>query len=271
MATVIRQENIAPKSASVPDREGPGHDAEFRSALSWLLPDPIRRHGGRIETLQQPLLETEALLVRNAVERRVMEFTAGRACAHAVLGELGLAGVPVGMGPRREPLWPSGTVGSISHAAGFCVAAAGTRDHMAGLGVDIECASALPETLTDLVCTPAERRWCEGQSGLSAGLLAKFVFSAKEAVFKCLYPVFGEELDFMDVTLELDMQAGRFIARVSRLALNTDADLELHGRVACTSRLAMTSALLLHSTCEWLHHGYGLRRLADCEGQYICN
>ncbi|HEX7046958.1 MAG TPA: 4'-phosphopantetheinyl transferase superfamily protein [Gammaproteobacteria bacterium] len=272
MATVLRQENIAANTASNAMLTY-HHDAdsEFQLALSWLLPDPIKKHGGRIERLQETLHETEAVYVKNAVERRVMEFTAGRACARVALGLLGLHDLPVGMGARREPLWPQGAVGSISHAAGYCVAAVSPREHVAGLGVDIESASPLPDALINLACTPAERTWCESQASGTIGLMAKFVFSAKEAVFKCLYPVFGEELDFEDAALEIDMQRGRFLARISRVALNTGADLELHGRLACTSELVLTSAFLHDVDCEWLGHSYTPRQLDGCEGRFICN
>lgn len=222
----------------------PDVDAQFETALAWLLPAPIAHHGGRIDRLQLPLHAAEEMFVRDAVERRRMEFTAGRTCARAVLEQHGIAECTLGMGPRREPLWPDGVVGSISHAAGYCVAAACTRTRMTGIGIDIEAATPLSETLFDLVCTPHESAWCQKQPERLAGLLAKFLFSAKESVFKCLYPVFREELEFADVTVDIDLHAGRFIAHASRVALGIDTDIELHGRLACTSFLVMTSALL---------------------------
>lgn len=221
-------------------------DAQFDVALSWLLPEPVVHNGGRIEDLQAPLDPAEASCVRNAVARRVQEFTAGRACARAALETLGLPGFALRMGARRQPLWPESIVGSISHAAGYCVAAACTRDRFAGIGIDIEAASPLPESLVDIVCTPCEKAWCLAQPERLSGLLAKFLFSAKESVFKCLYPLFGEELEFEDVEMSLDLNAGRFTASVSGIALGTGADIELDGRLACTSCLVMTSVTARH-------------------------
>lgn len=225
-------------------------DAEFDVALSWLLPDPVVHNGGRIEDLQSPLDPAEALFVRDAVERRVQEFTAGRTCARTALESLGLPGFPLRMGARRQPLWPESIVGSISHAAGYCVAAACVRDHVAGIGVDMEAASPLQESLMDLVCTPREKAWCRAQPERLSGLLAKFVFSAKESVFKCLYPLFGEELEFEDVNVTLDLHAGRFHAKVDGIALGTGADIELEGRLACTSCLVMTAVTMPHNDVE---------------------
>lgn len=222
-------------------------DAEFDIALRYLLPDPIVHSGGRIEALQAPLDPAEAVFIRDAVERRVQEFTAGRRCARAVLETLGVSRFALRMGARREPLWPETVVGSISHAAGYCVAAACPRERAAGIGVDIEAASPLPEALIDLVCTPREKAWCLAQPEQLAGLLAKFHFSAKEAVFKCLYPLFGEELEFEDVVLALDLNGGRFRAAVAGGALGRDADLALDGRLACTSCLLLTAVTVTHA------------------------
>ena len=219
-------------------------DAEFDVALAYLLPSPVAYHGGRIEALQSPLHATEAAFVHGAVERRRQEFTAGRHCARKVFEQLSIPGFALRMGARREPLWPETLTGSISHAAGFCVAAAGPRRQFAGLGVDIEAATPLADSLLELVCRPAEREWCRQQPERLAGLLAKFIFSAKESVFKCLYPVFREELEFDDAEVTLDVHGGRFSATVSRLALGSDTDIELTGRLACTSCLVLTAATL---------------------------
>lgn len=224
-----------------------GHDAQFDVALCWVSPRPIVHHGGRIESLQAALMPAEDVFVRNCVERRALEFTAGRGCARQVLATLGLPEQALPMGARREPLWPQGIVGSISHAAGYCVAAACHREQLAGIGIDIEAATPLSDSLFALVCTPHEQRRFSAQPERLRGLLAKFLFSAKESVFKCLYPVFRKELEFEDVEVDLDLNAGRFTARVSGTALDADADLEIPGRLACTSQLVMTSVMLRHA------------------------
>lgn len=216
----------------------------FESVARAMLPRPVVVHGGRIDKLQAPLADTEAGFVQNAVPRRVREFTAGRHCARTALARLGFPVDAIPMGPRREPLWPHGVIGSISHGAGYCLAAVCERSRFAGIGVDIESPSGLPATLVDLVCTPCEREWCERREPDAARLLAKFMFSAKESVFKCLYPVYAQELEFEDVTLDLDLEACRFLAHVPASALDADADLEVRGRFACTGEFVMTCAVL---------------------------
>lgn len=219
----------------------------FRTISRALLPAPIVHAGGRVGDFQEPLHPAEAPFVKDSVARRVREFTAGRACARRVLARLGHEDAPVRMGPRREPLWPAGVVGSISHGAGYCIAAACRRQDFASIGVDIETSNPLSPTLMDLVCTPGERLWCEQQGSALAGLLGKFVFSIKESVFKCLYPVFQEELEFSEVRLDISMHEERFLARVSRFALGSTDDIMLSGRFACTPDVVMTSAVLHES------------------------
>ncbi|MEV4420566.1 hypothetical protein AB0L40_11415 [Patulibacter sp. NPDC049589] len=60
----------------------------------------------------------EFVAVRHAVETRRREFVTGRACAHRALAALGVPVVPIMSGPNREPLWPEGVVGSITHGSG---------------------------------------------------------------------------------------------------------------------------------------------------------
>lgn len=207
-----------------------------------MLPPPIVSHGGRIAELQEPLHPEECHYLAGAVASRVAEFTAGRACARAVLRQLGVENEPVRIGPRREPLWPDGIVGSISHAAGYCLAAACRRRDVAALGVDLESALPLPSTLFEMICVPAEREWCERRDGMH-DVMAKFVFSIKESVFKCLYPLFGRELEFHDVVADIDLEHCRYLARVSGAALGTGEDLEVAGRIACTHELVLCSAM----------------------------
>lgn len=229
---------------------------DFHSVTRALLPSPIVHCGGAIEDWQEPLPPEERVFVENSVRRRVKEFTAGRNCARAALEQLGHKNVIIPMGARRQPLWPTGIVGSISHGAGYCVAAACARNQFASIGIDIEAATPLSNSLTSLVCSPAELRWCEAQGEALTGLLAKFHFSAKESVFKCLYPVLGEELEFHDVQLDLCLHQERFTAQVRPTNSDGAADLVVRGRFACTSQLVLTSAVLQDEDYRCLSTGH---------------
>jgi 4'-phosphopantetheinyl transferase EntD len=67
------------------------------------------------------------------------------------------------------------------------------------------------------ICTPAELDWVGSLPADSHQEAAALIFSAKEAFYKCQFPVFGRELDFQEVELGLDRLApepGRFAIRV---------------------------------------------------------
>ena len=154
----------------------------------------------------------EAQGLRNAVPRRLAEFHAGRAAARAAMVTLGLPPCPVPMGPDRAPLWPQGVTGSISHTATTCVAAVGVRKVWAGVGIDLEDATALDPLLISEICTKAEQRWLGLQPAADRGLLAKLIFSAKEATYKVQYPLSGALFGFDALELSIDRNTSRFEA-----------------------------------------------------------
>lgn len=168
--------------------------------------------------------------------RRRHEFLAGRACARVVLHRLGVTGAPVGRGARREPRWPPGIVGSLSHAQGWVAAVAAHEDDAWALGVDLEpVGPPLDEAVDRLVRTAAERA-AEGAGAQQARL----VFCAKECVFKALSPRTGWPLAFHDVVVELDPAAGCWVARVdARFRLDGHCLPPLQGRFAVSDGLVL--------------------------------
>ncbi len=114
---------------------------------------------------------------------------------------LGIDG-EVGRGPHGEPVFPSGVVGSIAHAAGSVVAAvAARRSGVLSIGVDIHPAEPLSRAVADLVGGPREFRGAPVLA--SSGLAASVLFSAKESVFKAWFPLTGTWLEFEDVLIRV--------------------------------------------------------------------
>ncbi len=135
------------------------------------------------------------------VDKRRREFTAGRTAARAAMADLGLPPAPVPMCPDRAPLWPEGLTGSIAHCTTACIAAVAPLDQVRSIGLDIEEATPLAPDLWDTVLTPGERSWLDTCPPNDRGLLAKRIFSAKEAVYKAQYPLTGVVLGFEDVEI----------------------------------------------------------------------
>lgn len=154
----------------------------------------------------------EAAAVCRAVPHRVAEFHAGRAAVRAAMLRLGEPPTPVLMGADRAPLWPDALVGSISHSAEACVAVVGHRRDWSSIGVDIEEATPLDPLLVAEICTKTEQRWLASQPADVRGVMAKLVFSAKEAAYKAQYPITGRLFGFHTLEVTIDPAEARFEA-----------------------------------------------------------
>ena len=209
------------------------------------MPYPIGvgiRH--RTEGMQALLALEEQSLGPKAVERRRLYFSLGRAAARDALAERGIYGVAIGRGPSGEPLWPAGIVGAISHAGDLAIAIVGEHSHYAGLGIDFEQLSrGLTARAARLICTPAEMDWADPEAGTTRLMM---LFSAKEAVFKALFPIEGVWLGFGDAELTWHPQRCAFEARLLKTASATHppgAVLEVRCSVLGTDVLCTTYAL----------------------------
>ncbi len=74
------------------------------------------------------LTESELNSISHCANKRIDDFTRGRACAHRGLSELGIDHYSVLAGEKREPLWPAEIVGSITHTTGFAAAVVARRE-----------------------------------------------------------------------------------------------------------------------------------------------
>ena len=149
-----------------------------------------------------------------AVPKRQAEYRTVRHCARLALGELGVAPVPILSGERREPLWPSGVVGSLTHCAGYRAAVVARRELVLGLGIDAEPHLPLPDGVLKQVTNPVERAALARLAAREPGVQwDRLLFCAKEAVYKVWYPLARRWLGFEDAEVRLD-PAGTFHARL---------------------------------------------------------
>jgi 4'-phosphopantetheinyl transferase EntD len=186
---------------------------EQRGPLARLLasePVHIAELDPRSVTACAGLFAEEVRAVASAVESRQKQYTAGRVLARRAWAELGVASMPLLSDEQRVPRWPEGVVGCITHTLGWCAAAVGRAEHVAALGVDVEAATVLDVDLWERICRPEERVWLQAHAQPAAGLLAKALFSAKESIYKALYPHVRVFLDFqaMHIALSPGAEAG---------------------------------------------------------------
>lgn len=131
-----------------------------------------------------------------AVDTRKADLLAGRAMAQAAMALLHVPPQPVLSAPSRAPIWPNGLSGSISHARGRCVCLL-SQDTTHSYGVDTE-AIASGRSLTAILkeTLNIRERAMVTQGRLPAAANATLAFSAKEALFKALYPRVGQFFGF---------------------------------------------------------------------------
>jgi len=145
---------------------------------------------------------------------RRAEFISGRRCAHEAMKVAGYPGLPILRDHDRAPLWPLNLLGSITHGA-FLAAAIVRKPHMriSGLGIDIENLSReIRSDITRYTLTPWEiEHWPFSKKGPSRE--ARIIFSIKETIYKCFFPIDKIPLGFKDAEVTAITDTG-FSARL---------------------------------------------------------
>ncbi|MES1208225.1 MAG: 4'-phosphopantetheinyl transferase superfamily protein [Pseudomonadota bacterium] len=187
------------------------------------------------------LMPEEAAQVAAAVPRRQQEFAHGRALARRLLGQLGIENFALLIGPHREPRWPAGVVGSVTHTETLCAVAVAPGSRYAGLGIDLEPDEPLEPELAVHIATPGELAETANAGLPDPGVGARLVFSAKEAVYKCQFPATGRRLAFADVTILLEA-GGTFRIKFDRDMADLAPAAALEGRWMRGGGLLFTAA-----------------------------
>ncbi|MFC6632378.1 4'-phosphopantetheinyl transferase family protein [Microbulbifer taiwanensis] len=133
-----------------------------------------------------------------AVPKRKAEFLAGRYCAKHALLQLGYSDSNVVIGKNRSPVWPRGSVGSISHDRARAIAIVKPRVALSdSIGVDIEkwVADFEVQNLRSVV-TIMEEEDLFVRLNLSVRQVVTIIFSAKESFFKAVHHQIGEYFGF---------------------------------------------------------------------------
>ncbi|MBD9653134.1 4'-phosphopantetheinyl transferase superfamily protein [Ensifer sp. ENS09] len=187
----------------------------------------------------------EVAFVANAVDQRRREFAAGRRCARAAMQTLGIPQQTVAAGTDRAPVWPNGIVGSITHCDSLCGAVVARKaDGFRSLGLDIEPAKSLDSHLVELICNSQEIAWLNMFCRDNQGLMARAVFSAKEAVYKAQYALSGVMLDFHALSIRLAVMESSFVATFHVLANPFLIGDRIHGRIAIDGGYIATAVIL---------------------------
>jgi enterobactin synthetase component D len=127
--------------------------------------------------------------LNKAVAKRQGEYFAGRLAAKNVLQALAAPEFQVNTGDDRAPIWPEGFLGSISHSKGVAMAMATSAQTCKGLGIDLEhfMSDSQEQKLQTHILGELDKPMFEKLAAHLERPLT-LVFSAKESIFKALYP-----------------------------------------------------------------------------------
>ena len=210
--------------------------------IERLLPPAVSSEAERHDVADAALFPEEVALMRGATEARRREFATARHCARTALARLGIAAMPILRGVKREPLWPEGVVGSITHCRGYRAAAVALAKDVVTVGIDAEPDDRLPHGVERRVLRDEEREWLvRAPAGVPWD---RVIFSAKEAIYKAWFPLTRRWLGFEDAIVAIDAESGVFHARL--LVDNPPSPGEFAGRFLVEDGLVLT-AIALHA------------------------
>ncbi|WXL27803.1 4'-phosphopantetheinyl transferase superfamily protein [Ectopseudomonas mendocina] len=194
----------------------------------WPLPHPeprlqlISTHFDKAR-LQPEDFERSAVPMIKAVAKRQAEFLAGRVCACEALRRLTGTGSVPASGEDRAPQWPENTLGSITHSDSYAAAVVGSRTDWQGLGIDAETLiePQRAQRLSGEILTGSELERIQHLPAAEQARLITLTFSAKESLFKALYPQVLKRFWFHDAELLSVDNAQQF---TMRLLIDLDAN-----------------------------------------------
>ena len=174
--------------------------------LLLTLPASAKSAGFAVDDHQRVIQALSALsphgLPERAVDKRRAEFLAGRYAAQLALRELGIEQLPT-RNDDGSPGWPDEVVGSITHGAGRALCVVARRRELRGIGIDAErlMSEDSKVELRHRICTPLELARLRETMALAEHELVSLAFSAKESLYKCLYPEVGRFMDLHAATV----------------------------------------------------------------------
>lgn len=182
------------------------------------------------------------------IAKRRAGFLAGRIAARGAMALLGLSPDQVPIGPGGAPCWPDDVTGSITHSDNTAVCSVARRDQLAALGLDLETvmSAQVATQISGGIVSSAEAALLR-RLPLPFEQALTIAFSAKESLYKALYPDVRSFFDFDAAELcALDPAAHTFTLRLTRtLSQRWIIGLPLSGHYQPRANTILTQIALL--------------------------
>ena len=179
-----------------------------------------------------------------AVKKRRSEFLWGRYCAAMALKRCGSVETHVAVGAHRNPIWPASYCGSITHTAGFAAAMVGKTSHYQSIGIDAEkIVSKSTRKIEKFVYLPGEREQLMVPEKLSETRILTAIFSAKESLYKALFPIVGKFFGFSSAKVD-QMTLDHFRITLQQNLPPFSIGDSFLGRYSMTDHILMSTVLI---------------------------
>lgn len=142
-----------------------------------------------------------------AVAKRQAEYLAARICAKTALQQYQVTESPWVVAGERCPYWPQGWRGSLTHSDGIAAAIIARCHNISAVGIDIEgwIDEQRAERLASAILREEELvYWRSLESSKSRARWLTRIFSAKESLYKALYPLARKAFYFHDASAMYD-------------------------------------------------------------------
>lgn len=218
--------------------------------LAALLPAGVECAEGDPSALgsSEGLFDAELAAIAKAVRSRREQYAATRHLARHIYARLGVEAQPLVNRKDRSPIWPAGYLGALTHTEGFCAVAVASERALRGVGIDAERNQPLEAPVAAQILTEQEQRRLR-DAGHDPSQLGALWFSAKESIYKAVFPTVQRYVGFREVEIHVQLEAGTFSAvAVDPKLSDGHAELvaALQGRFVAHGGLWITSAVLPH-------------------------
>lgn len=197
-------ENIRPTNVLISEKTAPQHqdvggqDESDIESFRLLLPGWVHTYilSTKAEVSPTWLRNPVPTSLHAASAKRQRDFLAGRFCAMRALQSAGLVPIQeIGIAESGLPRWPDGWTGSISHSKGIAVAAVANKTLCCALGIDVEerIDQHIANEISSQISSPEELLLLDTFELPTA---LTIIFSAKESLYKALYPFANRFFDF---------------------------------------------------------------------------
>jgi 4'-phosphopantetheinyl transferase EntD len=217
--------------------------------IELILPHQVHSAEAYNDRSSAAMYPCEERLVSSAVAARRREFATARDCARRALVSLGQPAVAIGRGPKGDPIWPEGVVGSITHCDGYRAAVVAQAGSVQAIGIDAEPAAFLPTGLRRSIALAQEIKQIEVlQQGNRHIPWERLLFSAKEATYKAWFPEHQETRGVQEVVVQIDPGSNSFLGSVRSTHVQGG---EMPYRAPFEGRWLITKSLILTSVVSF--------------------